>query len=130
VIALPRPAPETPLSRAAERNPSTPNPVWVTPRTGGPYANFKVHFRVLLNDADYSYQLTGTRCQGITLNGGDGGGTNDVRGRIWSDFVDAAAGQSWCPGTYHLSVTIMDLGRSGMLKHPAKPFGSAMFTVR
>lgn len=130
VIPAPAPGPETAQSRAAERDPSTPNRVWVTPSVGGPHTDFKVHFRVLLNDADYSYRLSGTSCPAITLNGGDGGGTNDLRGRIWSDFVDAAAGQAWCPGTYHLSVTIMDLGRSGQLKHPAKPFGSATFTVR
>jgi hypothetical protein len=64
------------------------------------------------------------------VNGGDGGGTNDVRGRTWSDAVDAVAGQTWCPGTYRLSATVMDLGRYGMLKHPAEPFGTATFTVR
>ena len=130
VAAPARPGPETALSRAAERNPSTPNRVWVTPSAGGPHTHFKVHFQVLLNDADYSYALSGTRCPGITLNGGGGGGTNDVRGRIWSDAVDAVAGQTWCPGTYHLSATIMDLGRYGNLKHPARPFGTATFTVK
>ena len=64
------------------------------------------------------------------MNGGDGGGTNDLRGRIWSDVVDAVGGQSWCPGTYHLSATIMDRGRYGELKHPASPFGTATFTVK
>lgn len=126
----PRPGPETALSRAAERNPSTPNRVWVTPAAGGTHTNFMVHFRVLLNDADYSYVLSGTRCSAITVSGGGGGGTNDLRGRIWSDNVDAVAGQTWCPGTYHLSVAIMDLGRHGSLKLPARPFGSATFTVK
>ncbi|MFZ0970712.1 MAG: hypothetical protein WAN22_00715 [Solirubrobacteraceae bacterium] len=51
-------------------------------------------------------------------------------GRIWSDVVDAVGGQSWCPGTYHLSATIMDRGRYGALKHPASPFGTATFTVK
>jgi hypothetical protein len=130
VIPPPKPGPETPLSRAAERDPSTPNPVWVTPAVGGPHANFMLHFRVLLNDADYSYRLTGTRCPAITVNGGDGGGDAlGLRGRIWSDAVDAIHGQTWCPGTYHLSATVMDLGRYGNLKHPAKPFGTATFTV-
>ncbi|MBV9607670.1 MAG: hypothetical protein JO027_21320 [Solirubrobacterales bacterium] len=126
----PQQGPETALSRAAERDPSTPNRVWVTPAVGGPHTVFKFHFLVLLTDADYSYQLSGTKCPAITVNGGSGGGTNDLRGRIWTDVVDGVAGQSWCPGTYHLSATIMDLGRAGSLKHPAKPFGTAAFTVK
>jgi hypothetical protein len=130
VIPPPQPGPETAQSRAAERDPSTPNRVWVTPSVGGPHTMFKLHFRVLLNDADYTYRLTGTRCPAITGNGGDGGGTNDLRGRIWTDVVDAVAGQRWCPGTYHLCATVMDLGRHGALRHPAKPFGTATFTVR
>ncbi len=130
VVAPPQAGPETPLSRAAERDPSTPNPVWVTPSIGGPHTNFMLHFRVLLNDADYSYRLTGTRCPAITVNGGDGGGgALGLRGRIWSDVVDAVSGQTWCPGTYHLSATVMDRGRYGMLQHPAAPFGTATFTV-
>jgi len=84
----------------------------------------------LLNDADYSYQLSGTPCPAITVNGGDGGGSGDLRGRTWSDQVVAVAGQKWCPGTYHLSATVMDLGRYGNLTHPAKPFGTATFTVK
>lgn len=130
VTPPPRQGPQTAHSRAAERDPSTPNRVWVTPAAGGPHTNFKVHFQVLLDDADYSYRLTGTRCPQITLNGGDGGGTNDLRGRIWTDVIDAVAGQAWCPGAYHLSVTIMDRGRYGALKRPAAPFGTATFTVR
>jgi len=126
----PRPGPETAVSRAAERDPSTPNRVWVTPSVGGPHTVFKVHFQVLLNDADYGYHLSGTSCPAITVSGGDGGGTQDLRGRIWSDAVDALAGQTWCPGTYHLSATIMDLGRYGNLKRPARPFGTATFTVK
>jgi hypothetical protein len=128
--SAPRLGPETVLSRAAERDPSTPNRVWVTPAVGGPHTAFTLHFEVLLNDADYRYRLSGTPCPAITVNGGDGGGTNDLRGRIGSDQVDAVAGQTWCPGTYHLSATVMDLGRYGNLKHPASPFGTATFTVK
>jgi hypothetical protein len=130
VIAPPRPGPETALSRAAEQNPSTPNRVWVTPRTGGPRTTFALHFRILLTDADYRYTFTGTRCPGITFPGGSGGGTNDLRGRIFGVALDAVAGQTWCPGTYQVSATVMDLGRAGSLKHPARPFGTATFTVR
>lgn len=130
VIAPPTPAPETALSRAAEQNPSTPNRVWVTPRTGGPRTTFALHFRILLNDADYRYTFTGTKCPAITFPGGSGGGTNDLRGRIFDVPLDAVTGQTWCAGTYHVSATVMDLGRGGSLKHPARPFGTATFTVR
>lgn len=131
VVAPPQPGPETQQSRAAERNPSTPNRVWVTPVVGGPHTKFLLHFRVLLNGADYHYRLTGTRCPAITLNGGDGGGgALGLRGRIWTDAVDAVDGQTWCPGTYHLSATVMDLGSHGSLTHPATAFGTATFTVR
>lgn len=123
VVATPQPGPETALSRAAERDPSTPNRVWVTPIVGGPHTIFKVHFQVLINGAGYGYHLSGTRCPAITLNGGDGGGTNDLRGRIWSDQVDAVDGQAWCPGRYHVSVQITGRGS-------ARPFGTATFTVK
>jgi len=119
VVATPQPGPETALSRAAERDPTTRNRVWVTPAVGGPHAIFKLHFQVLLDGAGYSYRLSGTRCPAITVNGGDGGGTNDLRGRIWSDRVDAVDGQAWCPGSYHLSAAIMG----------HRPFGTATFKV-
>jgi hypothetical protein len=122
VVPTPQPGPETALSRAAERDPSTPNRVWVTPRVGGPHTKFIVHFRVLLNNVDYSYRLSGTRCPGITPAGGGGGGIDDLRGRIWSDGIDAIQGQAWCPGTYRLSVAVMG-------REHASPFGTATFTV-
>jgi hypothetical protein len=132
VLAPPKPGPETPLSRAAERDPSTPNRLSVTPAIGGPHTNFKFHFRLLLSDADYRYRLTGTHCPAITANGGDGGGAAlGLRGRVWTDVVDAVAGQTWCPGTYHLSAAVLDFGRSArIISPPAKPFGTATFTVR
>jgi hypothetical protein len=58
-----------------------------------------------------------------SMNGGIGGGNNDLRGRVWSDQVDAVDGQTWCPGTYHLSATIVN-------REPARPFGTATFTVK
>ena len=130
VIASPRPGPETPASRAAERDPSTPNHVWVTPQVGGQHTTFRVHFRVLLNDADYRYTFSGPRCPQFTFPGGTGGGRNDLRGRLWSDPLSAVQGQALCPGSYQVSVTVMDLGRHGSLKQPARPFGTAAFRVR
>ncbi len=129
VVPPPQPGPETALSRAAERDPSTPNRVWVTPRVGGPHTNFMVHFRLLLNGADYSYRLSGTLCPAITPAGGSGGGTNDLRGRIWSEAIDAVQGQAWCPGTYHVSVATMG-GARRVVTYPPRPFGTASFTVK
>lgn len=125
----PHPGPETPLSRAAEKDPSTPNPVWVTPAIGGPHTNFAVHFRVLLNSADYRYEFTGTRCHGFTFPGGTGK-PEVVRGELWSDSLRAIQGQALCPGTYHVAVSVMDLGRFGGYRRRARPFGTATFTVR
>jgi hypothetical protein len=102
----------------------------VTPPTGGPRTTFALHFRILLNDADCRYTFTGTKCPAITFLCGSGGGSNDYRGRISGVDLNAVAGQTWCPGTYHVSATVMDLGRGGNLKHPARPFGTATFTVR
>ena len=47
-----------------------------------------------------------------------------------SQEVGELQGQAWCPGTYHVSVAVMDRGRYGNLKRPARPFGTATFTVR
>jgi len=129
VVRPPQPGPETALSRAAERDPATPNRVWVTPAVGTADTTFSVHFRLLLNDADYRYTFSGAACPRHTFPGGGGGGAGDLRGRVWSDSLTAVQGQSLCPGTYHVSVAVMDLGRYGYLKQPARPFGTATFTV-
>lgn len=125
----PRPGPETALSRAAEKNPSTPNTVWVTPAHGGPRTNFTVHFRVLLNGADYQYRVTGTTCPGFTFAGGSGK-PDVVRGELWSDGIRAVRGQTLCPGTYHVAVSVMDRGRFGGYRRRPQPFGAAAFSVR
>ncbi|MHB1570539.1 MAG: hypothetical protein ACYCXW_04100 [Solirubrobacteraceae bacterium] len=129
VTAPPKPGPQTPQSRAAQRNPSTPNRVWVTPLVGGPHTNFEIHFRVLLNGADYSYHFYGTSCPHFTFPGGTGK-PNALRGDLWTDPIRAAVGQPLCAGTYHVAVTVMDLGRAGNPKQPARPFGTGTFTVR
>jgi hypothetical protein len=130
VLPTPQPAPETPRSRAAERNPSTPNRVWVTPSVGGPHTLFMVHFRLLLNGAMYSYRLSGTRCPAIMVSGGSGGGTDDLRGRIWSGQIQAIAGQAWCPGTYRVSASVMGGAPGRSMTNPARAFGTATFTVK
>jgi hypothetical protein len=126
-LAIPQPGPVTAASRAAERDPSTPNPVWTTPRLGGPHTTFRVHFRALLNAAGYTYTVTGGKCRSLW---GTQAKPDDSRGHIWSDTVLPVSGKSWCRGTYHLSVTVTDLGPPGTLKHPSRPFGTARFVVR
>jgi hypothetical protein len=88
-----------------------------------------VHFSVLLTGADYAYTVTGARCPQFTFPGGTGGGPNDIRGDVWNDPLSAVQGQTLCSGTYHVAVTVMDLGRYRRLTHRAKPFGTATFTV-
>jgi hypothetical protein len=126
-VALSPPGAETALSRAAERDPSTPNTLWVTPRVAGPQAAFTVHFRVLLNAADYMYSISGAGCR---LPWGTRGSPDDSRGQIWSDRVEPLAGQHWCAGTYTMSVSVAALGPYGRLARRARPFGTATFVVR
>lgn len=126
-LAIPQPGPVTAASRAAERDPSTPNHVWITPRLGGPHTAFRVHFRALLTAAGYAYTVTGGKCRSLW---GTEGKPADSRGHIWSDTVLPVSGKSWCRGTYRLSVTVTDLGPAGRLKHPTRPFGTTTFVVR
>lgn len=121
VRATPQPGPPTALSRAAERNPATPNRVWVTPAQGGPATVFRVHFGVLLNGADYMYRVSGTRCPGYTFAGGEGD-PNALRGSTWSGSLQGVTGRRLCPGHYRVSVSV------GPAPHPA--FGQATFVVR
>jgi hypothetical protein len=125
-VALSPPGPDTAASRAAERDPSTPNPVSGTPRVGGPYTAFRVHFRVLLNGADYTYTVTGGGCHSLW---GTHGSPDDSRGQIWSDTVVPVTGKSWCRGTYHLSVAAMDTRSRRDAQARGKPFGTATFVV-
>jgi hypothetical protein len=133
VLPVKRPAPETARSRAAERDPSTPNPVSVTEVGGGRTASFKLHFQALLNGADYGFEWSGPRCPGITLPQGF---TQDVilRGYTVSTTLPLAPNQPGCAGTYHVSVRVIGLESIGAIrpvgrKITARPFGSATFTV-
>ena len=129
----PQPAPPTALSRAAERNPATPNPVTVTPAAGGPNTTFRARFRILINDADYQYSITGpTGCRTAPPGGiAGGGGPYDIRGRVFTIPLAPTPPGTWCAGTYKVSVALYDLGRAGGLngRRPT-PFGTSTFTVR
>jgi len=130
-LTPPRPAPETALSRAAERNPATPNRVLAAPATGGPTTTLRVQFRLLLNDADYQFRGVGPSAPGCqsTFGAVTGGGIDDVRGRIFSDTFSPTRGRRWCPGTYTVTVAAYDRGRAGTLHGPPRPFGTATFKV-
>jgi hypothetical protein len=137
VIPPPKPGPETALSRAAERNPATPNRVWVTPSVGGPHSSYTLHFHVLLNHADYNYRYTGPYCPTIARMRTHGGGLftapgTDLRGTTWKDpLVEGPPGsRTWCPGTYHISVAVEGFKPNGDFEFLARPFGTATFTVR
>jgi hypothetical protein len=139
VTRPPKPSSPTALSLRAEANPATPNPVWVTPRTGGPHTTFTISFRLLINGAAYQYLFSGPGgpgCRGKTPTrggGGIGGGPDDVRGQIWSEPFQPSSGAgpsvtAWCPGTFHVSVSAFAVpGRSGR-SYP--PFGTATFIVK
>jgi hypothetical protein len=151
VLPLPTPGPETAASRAAERDLSTPNHVWITPTSGTARTQFHVHFKALLTGAIYDYQLlrlTGQPCQ---IRGYGGGQTvhqsipgisadyqpNVVRGSTWDGLLslNSEGTTPLCPGTYRLSVSVLDRGIFGEygargLGHLRKPFGSTTFTIR
>ncbi|MGO9973990.1 MAG: hypothetical protein ACLP01_14545 [Solirubrobacteraceae bacterium] len=136
VVAAPTPGPPTALSRAAQRDPATANRVWITPTSGGSRAVFRVHFRTLLNGADYYYTVSGgshSAGSGCALMppGDEAGAPDVVRGDVWNSVVPSyLPAARTCPGTYRLSVGVLDLGIFGSLRRPARPFGSATFTVR
>ena len=105
------PAPETPRSRQAERDPSTPNPVTVTPSTGGPHTAFKLAFRALLSGGGYSYLIKTDgppRCQreAERATGGDGvaiGAAPIVRGQTISKTLRPPP-HGLCAGGYRIYV--------------------------
>jgi hypothetical protein len=135
VVPVPAPGPSTALSRAAERDPATPNPVWTTPRVGYPYTRYRIHFHVLLNGAQYVYLLTRegkqltineelhctpwrsvSPIEGTLKNYGVAAGNhpNVVRGNTWSDVLtlgdDPRDPSPLCPGTYRVSVAVANRG--------------------
>jgi hypothetical protein len=131
--AASKPGPETALSRRAQRDPSTPNPVAVTPRRGGPHTAFTLSFRSLLDGGGYSYRILSggpERCQRAAerATGGDGvaiGGVPIVRGQIVTKTVTPPA-PGLCPGSYRIYVSYSDPERDSLENFP---FATARFTV-
>lgn len=139
VVPPPRPSPPTALSRRAQADPSTPNPVSVTPRIGGLHTTFTISFRLLLSGASYQYRFSGpggTGCHGKTpsrAGGGIGGGPYDIRGQEFSEPFSPSSGAgpavtAWCPGTFHVSVSAFGVPGRRALFYP--PFGTVTFTVK
>jgi hypothetical protein len=124
---LAKPAPQTPLSRRAQRNPATPNPVVIVPQSGTISTDFNFYFRALLNDAAYGEHVTGGPHPGCATRYAGGinraaPGNPFLRGETIQDILNAAVR---CPGTYRVSVFVV-----GPHNHRYPPFGSATFTVR
>lgn len=136
VVRVVGPGPETPQSRAAEKDPSTPNPVSVTPATGGPNTRFVLHFRALLNNAEYGLHVTRPHCPGVHLArtyNGEGNPKGNLRGDLINVPLVEPYSQPRCPGNYHVSVRVTAIGPIGPKQArpvSATPFGTATFTVR
>ena len=136
VVAVDRPGPPTAQSRAAERDPSTPNQISVTPALGGPHTRFVLHFRVLLNNAAYRFRVRGTRCPGDAFAQGYSqptGPRGDLRGDLLSAPLIAFPRRTLCLDTYRVSASVAGMepiGNKEGRNINAKPFGSATFTVR
>jgi hypothetical protein len=124
-----RPAPETPLTRQAERDPSTANRIVVLPAPwrGTPRRTFLVLFHVLIQGAKYGVQVTGGPHPGCGqppkyARNGPLAGPPRPRGGTFEGLLPIAAA---CPGHYTVSVYVRGLrGRN----YP--PFGSATLTVK
>lgn len=116
-----RPGPETPASRAAEKDPATPNAVFVVPSEGTTSTRFNVYFRSLLNGHQYAAELTPPHpgCARPTAKNPSG----VLRG-MTVQFPVNGVGTVKCTGTYRITLSVLDSHG-----HPYPPFGSAAFVV-
>ncbi len=125
--------PQTAQSRAAERNPATPNRVVVQPATIKVGGSTAVFFRVLISHVAYYLRITGgphPDCLGGGSPNGEGGGTpldpldeSFMRGDTYTASTQRIGIE--CPGTYTVSLSVMRANDT-----PYPPFGSARLTVR
>ena len=136
IVAVNQPGPQTAKTRAAQRDPSTPNHVWVTPAAGGAHTVFVLHFRVLLEDASYAFRVQGPSCPGYQFAGGYSqptGPRGNQRGDLLNARLVVFPHRTLCRGTYRVSARVNGLepiGPKPGRKINAKPFGSTTFTVR
>jgi hypothetical protein len=133
VLPRPQPAPPTELSRLAETNPATPNPVTIQPANGHRYlahgrdhSEYDFSFAIILKRSGYAWTLTGPSgptCHSPTAYQREPTPGPLVRGQTFTaPEIPPPAG--WCPGTYRLAVAA--IGPDGR-QHP--PFGHATFHV-
>jgi hypothetical protein len=123
-----QPAPETPLTRQAEDDPSTPNRIVVLqgPHRGGSGNIFLVLFHVLIQGASYGARISGgphAGCVHLPAYARDGtlGGIPAPRGGTFQGVLPMTGS---CAGHYTIRVYVRELkGRN----YP--PFGSTTFTV-
>lgn len=128
------PGPETPQSRRAERYPATPNRVVIAPNVASASSARQFYFHVLLNNRTYFLRVTGGPHPGcIKPNPQDPTGPGygevlhpgaeaTVRGDTYLD--NSPPGIIGCPGTYRLSVSVLNNHNQ-----PYLPFGSATFAI-
>lgn len=134
VIEPPKPGPQTPLSRAAERNPSTPNAVWAVTRNRGQSTSIDVHFRVLIDNAVFRIAVSGPNRRGCTgagalSAGGFVSGLNLVRGQVATHtLAPLPPDRRLCPGRYRVDASVWQTGARVLRPAPA-PFGSTTFTT-
>ena len=146
------PAPETPLSRRAERDPSTPNRVLVLPnvtklkafRIPGRHKTFyelnpgpMVVFNALLNHRDYYARVTGNSRPGCVINPPTRLvekmenhreaflSLNHFEANVRGSTYNDLRVDINCKGTYRISVSIVNANAV-----PFKPFATVKLTVR
>jgi hypothetical protein len=117
----PTPVPETALTRRAERDPVTPNPLTATPAVGDRHTIIAVHFTVLIESAGYRFVVTGGPHPGCAPSYGADIWSNpaDVRGRTFTIDINPRS-SGWCPGVYHITAAV----------NGARPFGTTSITIR
>jgi hypothetical protein len=102
----------------------------VLTRTGVPTTHFMVHFRLLLSGASYVYRVMGNpTVPGLSRVGAARTATTSALAYT-ATGIDMVISERWCPGTYRVSVAATAIGPFSPLRHRAKPFGTAEFTVR
>ena len=128
----PAAAPETPLSRRAERDPDTPNPVTVAPRAprlapGQIRLPMAASFTILVRGQGYRVVMQSpTGCRSVTQTW-SAEPIFDLRGQRFAVPLTPPGRWRWCVGRYTVTVAV---SRRGHRRIRALPFGTASFTVR